>query len=289
VKLRHLLVVLALASTAAGADITASALAEISGIALAQGHDGFWVHNDSGDLPRLYAIDRAGNHLATVLVTGANAIDWEDMCACSINGVRYLVVADMGDNLSVLPERALYAIVEPQLTGTEDPNKAVKIPLAWSLRYRLPIGPADAEGLAFDARARRFLVLTKRTEPAQLFSLPEQGAPDLVHVAQFEAPLPAPTIPDSLRKQKGAYAAEAHFPTALDCSIDGSALLVTNYVQLLYYRRAANESWAQALRRSPQLVPIPVLMQTEAVCFDGASAVIASEQLPATMVTVPLP
>ncbi len=71
--------------------ITHKQLGEISGIIPAHTFDGFWVHNDSGDKARLYAIDQSGNLLAIIDVKDAPARDWEDMAAVTMNGQRYLV------------------------------------------------------------------------------------------------------------------------------------------------------------------------------------------------------
>ena len=57
-------------------------LQEISGIVPVKGHESYyWVHNDSGDLPRIFALHESGVVIAEVAVTGAQAVDWEDIAA----------------------------------------------------------------------------------------------------------------------------------------------------------------------------------------------------------------
>ena len=60
--------------------------------------DFLWTHNDSGDRPRLYALDLTGKHLGTCDVEGAGAVDWEDMASFQRDGTSYLLIADVGDN-----------------------------------------------------------------------------------------------------------------------------------------------------------------------------------------------
>ena len=53
---------------------------EASGIAPSHRNKGvFYVHNDSGDRPRFYAIDETGRDLGRYLLQGIVAEDWEDM------------------------------------------------------------------------------------------------------------------------------------------------------------------------------------------------------------------
>lgn len=265
--------------------ITDHRIPEISGIVAAESHDGFWVHNDSGHGSVLYGIDRSGTVVATVTIDGVPAFDWEDLTAYRLNGVRHLVIGDFGDNFAVRAELQLLAIVEPTLAADAAAQQALTVEAAWIRRFRLPGGAADCEGLAWDPRDGRFLILSKREDPARLFALPATAAGDaaLERPEQIAA-IPAPPVAPELRARRGEYADHAHHTTGLACTASGDALLVTNYVHLLRYRRAAGESWAAALRRTPETIPVPMLAQTEAVCVDGDHAVIVSEQLPAPMI-----
>ncbi|NLT76895.1 MAG: hypothetical protein GXX98_10255, partial [Planctomycetes bacterium] len=53
---------------------------EASGLVASRKNPGvLWVHNDSGDTARVFAIDTRGNLLGVCSVTGAKARDWEDI------------------------------------------------------------------------------------------------------------------------------------------------------------------------------------------------------------------
>src|SRR5438045_5677919 len=56
------------------------ALTELSGIAASRAQPGvYYVHNDSGDSPRIFALDRAGTELGQLCLAGATNVDWEDI------------------------------------------------------------------------------------------------------------------------------------------------------------------------------------------------------------------
>src|SRR5437016_3618567 len=56
------------------------ALTELSGIAASRAQPGvYYAHNDSGDSPRIFALDGAGAELAQLCLAGATNVDWEDI------------------------------------------------------------------------------------------------------------------------------------------------------------------------------------------------------------------
>jgi hypothetical protein len=129
-------------------------LAETSGLAVSRAQPGvYWSHNDSGDAPNLYAIDRSGRLLATFRLEGAEARDWEDMDSGACLGdlspqaasTACLYLADIGDNDGVRPWVTVYVVAEPLVS----PDTAGIRTVQWrSFRYRYPNGSDDAEALA---------------------------------------------------------------------------------------------------------------------------------------------
>ena len=54
---------------------------EASGIASSKNNrDIIWVHNDSGDMARIYAVGLDGSNMGILRLPGIIARDWEDMC-----------------------------------------------------------------------------------------------------------------------------------------------------------------------------------------------------------------
>ena len=74
---------------------------EISGVVASLAHDGvYYVHNDSGDSARFFAVDVTGKALATFTVSGATAVDWEDLARgpCPTTAGTCVFLGDIGDN-----------------------------------------------------------------------------------------------------------------------------------------------------------------------------------------------
>src|SRR5688572_27521892 len=63
----------------------------------------FWIQNDSGDQPRVFAIDSTGNFYQSaryrnyegISIAGATNVDWEDI---TMDNKGNLVIADVGNN-----------------------------------------------------------------------------------------------------------------------------------------------------------------------------------------------
>jgi hypothetical protein len=116
---------------------------EVSGLVRSSA-GGFWAHNDSGDAPRIFELERDGTVRREVTVAGAENVDWEDI---AIRG-RTLYIGDIGDNLAQRPEIAVYRMSETSTVATK-------------LTLRYPDGPHDAEALLVDPRDGTIVIVTK--------------------------------------------------------------------------------------------------------------------------------
>lgn len=119
-------------------------LTESSGVAASRRHTNvFWTHNDGGGLKRqaLFAVDRAGNTLASFPVTSVAIHDWEDI---AIDDAGHLFIGDIGNNDAKRDELAVYEVDEP------DPMQAarlVAVKRQWRLRYPKDSPRFDCESL----------------------------------------------------------------------------------------------------------------------------------------------
>src|SRR6266545_5181724 len=155
---------------------------ESSGIAASRRNAGiFWTHNDSGDGPFVYAFDRQGKHRGVWRVTGAKAIDWEDMAIGPgpRRGRSYLYLGDIGDNSKKRDQITVYRVAETQVTP-KDSSSTVQNPrdteAADVIRLKYPDGKYDAEALLIHPFTGDLYVITK------VMGAPARGLVDLLLV-----------------------------------------------------------------------------------------------------------
>lgn len=80
--------------------------------------DLFWMHNDSGDEPRIYPVRRSGEVAKSerepdrpgVAIAGAINVDWEDI---TVDERGRVIVADVGNNRNDRRDLVLYIVPEP--------------------------------------------------------------------------------------------------------------------------------------------------------------------------------
>jgi hypothetical protein len=135
---------------------------EASGLAASQlDPDLFWVHNDSGDDPRLFALTRSGKQLAELTVLEAGAYDWEDVAAGPVleGGVPSLFIGDIGDNYALRDSVQIYVLREPEVDRTL--ASAQLATGAHRLDVTYPDGPRNAEALLVDPLTGDLYIIEK--------------------------------------------------------------------------------------------------------------------------------
>ena len=221
-------------------DLVAGPLREVSGCAFSRRTaDVVWLHNDSGDAPRVFALDLVKRMVRPVTVTGAEAVDWEDM-ASAPDGT--LVIGDIGDNNAQRDNVVVYRIPEPARADRSVPATAQ------TLRY--DDGPHDAEALLVDPTDGSVFVITK-----------EARGPSKVFVAEGET---LRTV-GSITLDEGGFL----FPnriTGADALADGSGVVFRTYQSGYLLRRAKGEAWRSAFSAKPEGFELPAMMQGESIC-----------------------
>jgi hypothetical protein len=116
----------------------------------------FWVHNDSGDIPRLFPIDLSGRLAIPpwkaakgqvdqlpakgetlypgLILKKAALNDWEDIARC---GDR-LYIAETGNNGNVRRDMGLYELFEPNPLGVEEASVFRFIPIVYPEQQSFP-------------------------------------------------------------------------------------------------------------------------------------------------------
>lgn len=223
-------------------------ITESSGLAASLRHPGIvWTHNDSGDRPRLFAVDtETGRTVATITLRGAPARDWEAMAAVRPpGGSAALWVGDVGDNRASWPYVRVYRVAEPATLRDAD--------VPWT-EYRLtyPDGPRNAETLLADPRTGGLLVVSKEASGGGVYQapLPLRPAPEENRLVRVGA---APgTVTD------GAFAP------------DGSRLALVGYVYGYLFDAPGGR---------PEPIDLPLRPQGESVTWtpDGRALLVGSE------------
>jgi hypothetical protein len=262
-------------------------LTEASGMVLSrQNENMLWVINDGGNPPMIHAVGFDGSNRGKVRLRNAINRDWEDLAAFQFDDEPYLLIADCGDNDRIQKSSFLYAVVEPQMDRPELPD-GFSIPWKWRIEFSYIDGPKDCEGVAIDMSSQKILLLTKRTVPPVIYTLPLKPTnTKTIHLAQPVATLhgiPLPS-PEEL-KENPLYGRFRSQPTAMEISPDGKAIAVLTYRQPYLYERYRNESWAKVFKRTPKALSMPRMQQAEAMCFslDGTSLIVTSEKRPAPL------
>lgn len=225
-----------------------------------------FVHNDSGDSPRIFAIDRSGALLSELKLGGVPMVlDCEELAiGPAPGGEHYLYVGDTGNNFASfhvgIPRRkaVIYRMLEPKPEGV-GPQAKQTVTDVFPIVLTFPDGARDVEAFFIDPRGGDLFVITKQPDGhSQLLTASAAvlaGGGDrlqLLGELQFgSARLPGSTM-----------------PTAADISSDGSSILVRTYSSVFLFRRGPSESVVQALLAgTPEQLPALPEGQGESIAF----------------------
>jgi len=217
---------------------------ETSGIAASANHsDIFYIHNDSGDISRFFAITPDGKLKAVVNfkttrvgIYGVN--DCEDIAVGPGPEARksYVYVGDIGDNGSTNPYAAIYRIAEPEIPA--DVNKVQNL-TSETLFVKYPDQPKDAETLMIDPIEKLIYIVTKRSKSVAVYTTPlNYKSGDTVTLTKrcdlhFRGLQPFKWIVSG------------------DISKDGSQVILKSYSRVYYWKRQGKEPVWQTLQRKP--------------------------------------
>jgi hypothetical protein len=254
------------------------ATSELSGIAASAVHEGvFYVHNDSGDTARFFAIDETGALKGTFKVKGATAQDWEDIAVgpCSAEhetGESCIFLADIGDNSEQRPDYTLYRVHEPaSLGGTVEVD-------ADALPFSYPDGSHNAEALLVHPQTGRIVIVTKANKgPSGVYSFPPS------------ADWPPGKSVQPARVGDVSFAGGSPLATGGDVHPQGRGVLLRTYTHAWYYAGPlpgvggdGTQTIEQMLTSTACAVPTAIEGQGEAIGWlrSGQGYVTVSEGAP---------
>ncbi|MGZ6671354.1 MAG: PE-PGRS family protein [Solirubrobacteraceae bacterium] len=237
---------------------------ELSGLVRSRAQAGLlWSHDDSGAGPVLFGLRADGRVAARPIVTGAQAVDWEDIAAGpGPDGRPLLYVGDIGDNATRRASVDVYRVAEPRAgAGATAP--------AARLRLRYPDAAHDAEALLVDPLRDDLVIVTKGLGVARAYLA--------------SARLPA----GSQATLRRGPAIALSLVTAGDVSADGRIVVLRGYDRLAVWVRHGRERLTTTLRRAPCLSPTSLAGegQGEAIALDhrGTSFTTVAEGSPAVL------
>lgn len=244
---------------------------EISGIAASGVNpDIYYVHNDSGDTSRFFAIPPSGQVKSTIYFKGdpselQGVHDCEDIAVGPgpVKGKSYVYLGDIGDNDAVRKYITVYRMEEKKAWATDSLSAADAVPV--HLTY--PDGPKDAETLMVDPVEKLMYIVSKRQDSVTVYTTPLNFRPNSKVVLTKRCKL----FFKGLKLFK--------WITAGDISKDGRQILIKSYTKVYYWKRGGSEPIWKALQKPPRILPYIQEKQGEAIGFtaDGKGYYTTSE------------
>ncbi|MCC7430511.1 hypothetical protein IT568_06705 [bacterium] len=236
------------------AQIKSEKIDECSGIIQSkQFKDVFWVHNDSGDKARIFAINGKGNLLGEVEISNAKNIDWEDV---TIDDQNNLVLADLGNNENNRKDLKIYFVKEPNILENEKITANAFKTISVSYEDQKDFPPQkklfDCEAIFF-AEGNIYVLTKHRKDPnTKLYKLP--------NLTETEQTL---KLLEEFKTDSKVTAAD----------YQNGELVVLCYEYLYLFRTSKNKF----LTNDFDKLTIE-MKQSEAVCFYGDKILVTNEQ-----------
>lgn len=262
---------------------------ESSGLAYSlRNKEVLWTHNDSGDGPFLFAIDKKGRTLARCRVADAKNVDWEDIATgIGANGKPCIYILDAGDNNKNRSDVTLYRVEEPLIDSSKTMQE-LPVSGAEAFPFRYPDGSHDCETLLVHPKTGETLLVTKEGDGRS---------------GVYAFPLPLRSDEKTTLKKAGeivfknAYlsgnsllAQGERMATGGSVSMDGTRIVIRTYTRAFEWSVKPGQTLAEALRGERRVLRIPLTIQGESICYspDGKSLFTTSEKTPTPLYETPV-
>lgn len=233
---------------------------EASGIVASYRNKGYlWTHNDSGDRNRIFLLDANGKGTREFNLEGVTNRDWEAISMAQFPEGAYIYVGEIGDNNAVHPESAIYRVPEPDITATT--AQYVTLKNVQKISFKYPDGSRDAECFLIDQVSKDIFIISKRENSKRLYKLSYPQSYTQTSTAEFVQELTFSANPGT-----------PSYITDGNVSVDNKEIVIKNYLQVFHWRRNANETIPEALKRTPTILPYTAEPQGEGICFSQNSS-----------------
>lgn len=253
-----------------GIKLSDLAIDESSGVARSASFPGkYYTHNDSGDSARFWRFGLDGKCEGPFEVSGAQAVDWEDMASAVIGGSKYLYFADIGDNVEKRASVVVYRVAEPASS-----SKVIAKFDRFELTY--PDGPHNAETFLVHPKQGEMQIVTKADSgECRVYgtgATPSPGRQRLSYLGSFTMSSPLPP---------------GRLATGGDVSPDGRFVVVRSYLEAYEFACRSPQNWFKV---KPVIVKTALEPQGEAIGYslDGKMLVTTSEHPPCQVATIPI-
>lgn len=255
-------------------------LREVSGIARSSYPGVFWVHNDSGDRARLFAVTLDGEVVFPPFlaeryendtwpgleVLGASNVDWEDVAVS--DGMLY--VADTGNNGNARRDLGVWVLAEPNPRAVDRSRALRFLPVRYPDQTGFPPdGPWSFDCEALFVADGKLHFLTKHRASGKI----EGFVPGTkLYRLDTESTTEANTL--TLVGDRP----DLWMPTAADLSPDGKRLAVLTYLSVWVFERPPGPNWLEGKARR-RVLDRSRMGTNEAITWsDDATLIIANEQ-----------
>lgn len=237
---------------------------EVSGIvASIKNPDVLWMHNDSGDNNRLFALNVDEGIMETYYLVGCQARDWEDIAIGPgpKDGVSYLYVGDIGDNNQKHRYKTIYRVPEPSIM-TNNSKRQYHLNGSEKISVFYPDGYHDAETLLLDPITRDLFIINKSEVTTIIYRIPFPQSTSLSIRLERLIEIPIKEIVGG------------------DISSDGSEIILKTYLAVFYWKRIMGEKIEETLQRRGIMLPYFPEPHGEAICWksDGSGYYTLSEK-----------
>lgn len=260
--------------------VTHPALSEMSGIVRSSYPGVFWVHNDSGDSARVFAITADANVLTPRWVDsersdkwGGHVIDnaahndWESIALDLSGPVMYL--ADVGNNDNARRDLGVYVVDEPNPRFVNKARARRFLPIRYPDQFKFP-----AELWHFDCEAvftfeGKLYFLTKHRRPGE-----PGGWEAGTKLYRLDS---AHTDRDNVLTLVDQHAAIS-LATGADVSPDGTRLAIVSYAALWVFEKPVEgDQWLQG---QPTVIPLDraLVKQNEAVGWETNNTLLMTNE-----------
>ena len=235
-------------------------------------YDVLWTHNDSGDGPYVYAVNRQGKTLGVWKVAGAKNEDWEDIDSYrSPSGECYLYIGEIGNTDKLeRPQQTIYRVKEPTIEkdgNNLSKDNAAGTEQAEKFDYQYVDGKKDAETLLVRPENGDIYVLTKmRSSPSGVYRVSANFGSTEVTAATKIADLSVPAVPNG-------------FLTGGGVSPDGKRVILCDYSAAYELVVSDANDFDSIWKQQPVAVSLGTRKQGEAITYssDGQAIFATSE------------